>query len=367
MNKMIFANLVHRPVRSLISVVAIALEVTMILLMVGLATGILSDSVERQKGMGWDVIVQPPGSSFLSGISGAPVSVKVADILAKQPHVQSVAPIIWQLTTAGAVEVVYGIDLPSFEALGGPFHFISGGPFNGPFSIIIDDYAAAAKHLKVGDTMQILNHDFTICGIVEHGRGARKFLPMSTLQDLIGAQGKASVFYLKLDNPENAPEVVDEIKSVPGLEKYSVRSMRDYLSMWTVGHMPGLSQFIDVIIGVAVTIGFIVIFQSMYTAVMERTREIGILKSLGASKLYIVNVILRETFLLAVCGIILGIIASYGARAGIIARFPTLRVMIQPPWLVYAAIIAMVGSLIGATYPAFKAAQKDPIDALAYE
>ncbi len=56
---------------------------------------------------------------------------------------------------------------------------------------------------------------------------------------------------------------------------------------------------INVVIGIAMIIGFIVIFQAMYTAVMERTREIGILKSLGAGKLYIVNVVLRETLLIA--------------------------------------------------------------------
>ncbi len=367
MNKMIVANLVHRPVRSLISVVAIAVEVTLILLMVGLATGILTDSRQRQQGIGGDVIVQPPGSSFLSGISGAPVSIKVGAILRKLPHVAAVAPIIWQLNTAGAVEVIYGIDLKSFEELGGPFHFLAGGPFAAPDSIIIDDYSAGANHKEVGDKLELLNHQFTICGIVEHGRGARKFLPIATLQDLIGAQGKASVFYLKLDDPNHASAVVQEVKSVPGLEKYSVRSMRDYLSMMTVTNMPGLSQFINVVIGVAVVIGFIVIFQAMYAAVMERTREIGILKSLGASKLYIVNAILRETLVLTLAGILLGIVVSYAARAGIVTKFPTLRVMIQPPWLVYAAIIAIGGAMIGAIYPAIKAAQKDPIDALAYE
>ena len=62
---------------------------------------------------------------------------------------------------------------------------------------------------------------------------------------------------------------------------------------------------IEIVIGIAVIVGFLVIFQSMYTAVMERTREIGILKSLGASKLYIVNVVLRETILLAIIGIIM--------------------------------------------------------------
>ena len=92
------------------------------------------------------------------------------------------------------------------------------------------------------------------------------------------------------------------------------------------GSYSGLNKFIKVVIGIAVVIGFIVIFQSMYTAVMERTREIGILKSLGASKTYIVRVILRETLLLAVTGILVGYIISTIGQAGLIHRFPTLRV-----------------------------------------
>ncbi len=364
---MIVANLVHRPMRSIISIVAIAVEVTLILLMVGLATGILEDSKARTQGIGGDVIVQPPGSSFLAGITGAPVSIKVADVLRKLPHVNAVAPIIWQLNTAGNVEVIYGIDLRSFEELGGPMRYLSGGPFQADNDVIVDDYFASSKNIHVGDTIEILNHPFRVSGIVLHGRGARKFLPMKTLQDLIGAQGKASVFYVKLDNPANAPAVVDEIKQTPGMQNYAVRSMREYLSMMTVGNLPGLSQFIAVVIGVSVVIGFIVIFQSMYTAVMERTREIGILKSLGASRFYIVNVIMRETLLLAIGGIILGIIVSYAARAGIVSHFPTLRVIVPPGWIGYATVIAIAGAILGAVYPAYKAARKDPIDALAYE
>jgi putative ABC transport system permease protein len=122
-----------------------------------------------------------------------------------------------------------------------------------------------------------------------------------------------------------------------------------------------------VVITISVIIGFIVIFQSMYTAVMERTREIGILKSMGASKLYVVNVVLRETVLLAIGGILLGIAVSLAARMGIAQRLPLLRVMITADWIVKATLIAMVGAIAGALYPAFKAAQKDPIDALAYE
>ena len=364
---MILANLMHRPFRTIIGVVAVGVEVTLILLIVGIMLGMLEDGKTRQVGIGADIMVQPPGSSLLMGVSGAPVSVKVADKVRKLPHVAAVAPVVNQLTTAGAVKVIYGIDLPSFNPVSGGFRYVSGGSFQQPDDVLIDDLEAASKHLKVGDTVEMLNHNFRVVGIVEHGKGARDFIPMSTLQDLIGATGKATIFYVKLDDPNNADAVVKEIKSIPGMQQYGVHSLKEYLSLMTPASLPGLSTVIDVVIGIAMIIGFIVIFQAMYAAVMERTREIGILKSLGAGKLYIVNVVLRETLLIAVGGVILGIGISYAARAGLKTRFQTLPVLITYAWLVKAAIIALVGSLLGAFYPAMKAAQKDPIDALAYE
>jgi putative ABC transport system permease protein len=366
MNKMIVGNLVHRPIRSLISVIAVALEVTLILLIVGLSLGMVSDSRQRQAGIGGDVVVMPPGSSYIVGLTGAPMPIKIGDVLAKLPHVNVVAPVITQVSTNGTVEVIAGIDLKSYEALG-PFHFLKGGPFQGPDDVIIDNVLATAKHIKVGDQLEILNNPFRVSGIVAPGKGARKFLQLAVLQDLNGSKDKASIFYLKLDNPDNADAVVSEIKQVPGMERYVAYSMAYYLSMLTPNNYPGLKTFLDVVIAISVTIGFIVIFQAMYTAVMERTREIGILKSLGASKLYIVNVILRETVMLALGGIILGILISLAARVGIAHRIPTLRVVVTGGWILWTTIIAIGGAMLGAVYPAFRAAQKDPIEALAYE
>jgi putative ABC transport system permease protein len=367
MNKMVIANLVHRPLRSLISIVAIALEVTLILLIVGLCYGVMNDSRQRQAGMGADVVVMPAGSTVIAGVSGAPLFLKLGDILSKLPHVEVVAPVVMQFSTAGTLEIIYGIDPDSFERLGGPFHYLEGGSFRASNDVLVDDIFAKAQHKRVGDAIEILNDNFRIAGIVEHGRGARKFLQMSKLQEMIGAHGKCSAFYLKLDDTNNAPAVVNEIKNVPGMEEYNVRSMREYLSLMTPTSYPYLSTFINVVIGVSVTIGLIVIFQAMYTAVMERTREIGILKSIGASKLYIVNVILRETTLLAVAGIIAGIAFSLLAQKALGYKMPLVRIEVSAGWMVRAAGIAILGSLAGAVYPALKAAQKDPIDALAYE
>jgi putative ABC transport system permease protein len=367
MNRMIVGNLVHRPVRSLISIVAVALEVTLILLIVGLSLGMLRDNRTRNAGIGADVIVLPPGSSFIAGLTGAPMPVKIGDVLAKLPHVTSVAPVVTTIGTAGTVEIIAGIDLRSYESLSGGFHFLEGGPFQHPYDVLVDDLFAQSKHVRVGDTIDILNNKFRISGIVERGKGARKFVQMSTLQDLIGAKDKATIFYLKLDDPSNADAVVDEIKHVPGMDRHTVNTMASYLAAMSTSNIPLLSTFINVVVGISMVIGFIVIFQAMYTAVMERTREIGILKSMGASKLYIVNVVLRETFLLALAGILLGIGISMASRLALAHRFPLMQVVVDGGWIIRATLISIVGALLGALYPAFKAAQKDPIDALAYE
>jgi putative ABC transport system permease protein len=366
MNKMIVANLAHRPVRSAISIVAVAIEVTLILLIVGFSLGMLNDSRSRQAGIGADVIVLPPSSANLVGVTGAPMPVKIGDLMAKLPHVSVVSPVLFQLSLGGGhLQNLYGIDLHSYEGLH-PFRFLAGGPFQGPDDILVDDVYANGNHARVGDHVDLLNQRFRIAGIVAHGQGARIFLELSTLQELNGAQGKASAFYVKADKSANTQTVVQEIKDIPHMDAYGVHSMHEYLSMLTPDNIPMLSTFINIVIGISVTIGFIVIFQAMYAAVMERTREIGILKSLGASKFYIVSAILRETAILAFAGIIVGFAISFAARVAIQTR-TTLPVDISARWLVRVVVIAFVGSLLGAIYPAVKAAQKDPIDALAYE
>src|ERR1035437_9668287 len=196
MNKMVVANLVHRPTRSLITMSAIALEVTMILLVVALFYGLMNGSKESQLGVGADLMVMPPGSSSLIGLTGAPISVKVGDVLRRVPHVVTAVPVIWWFTQK-PLEIIYGIDLASYDTLPPKFRYLSGGPFQGPYDVIVDDYFAGMNHKKGADTTEILAQDFRISGIVPQGRGCRKCLPLETMQDLISADGRASVFYLK--------------------------------------------------------------------------------------------------------------------------------------------------------------------------
>jgi putative ABC transport system permease protein len=367
MNKLVLGNLLHRPLRTLISVFAIAIEVVMILCIVAIMMGQINGARDMATGIGADMIVQPPTASNLSGISGAPVPAKIADVLRKLPHVAVVAPVIVNLTVGASLETIWGIDYESFNALR-PYHFLAGTPFQGPDDVIVDDYFAKSdKGHHVGETITILNHQFRICGIVEHGKGGRKFLQIRTLGGMEGTPENASLFYLRSDNPDNQELIRKEILAVPGLSDYQVKTMAEQLSFLTPEHLPAFTIALNVVIGIAVIIGFLVIFQSMYTAVMERTREIGILKSLGASKGYIVNVVLRESALVTVCGILLGMVLTQLIHAWMAYRFPTLPFFTTMDWWFRGAGIALAGGILGALYPAVKAAGKDPIDALAYE
>jgi putative ABC transport system permease protein len=367
MNKLILANLLHRPLRAFISVFAVAIEVVMMLTIIAIMMGQLTGQKKLNNGIGADLIVRPGNATFLNGVSGAPVSAQLANYLAKLPHVTVASPVITNLSMGDSLEVLWGIDYASYSRLS-PFVFRSGGPMQGPYDVMVDDiYAASDKGHYVGDTITIFKHPFRISGIFEHGKGGRKLVSITTLGELLGSDGKASVFYLKVDKPEDLALVTNEIHTVRGLESYQVMTMNEWYSLMTPDHIPALNIAIRVVIGIAVIIGFLVIFQSMYTSVLERTREIGILKSMGASKMTIVTVVLRETAILAALGVVGGIAISFGVKALLGQKFPTLYLDMSAAWIVRGALIAFVGSLCGAIYPAWMAARKDPIDALAYE
>jgi putative ABC transport system permease protein len=329
--------------------------------------GMLNDQKERTNGIGADLMLRPSNASYMNGVGGATMPIKFAEALRRLPHVSVVSPVNAALSTKGSIEVIDGIDYASFNALK-PFVFMSGGPFTGPYDIIIDDVEArVGKGYHVGDTMQVYDHDFRISGIVEHGKGGRKLLPLDTMDNISGSPDKASIFYIKCDDPTNEQSVINEIHVTRGLEDYPVQTMEDWLSLMTPEKLPGFNISLNVVTGIAVIVGFLVIFQSMYTAVLERTREIGILKSMGASKTTIVTVVLRECAVLAIAGVIIGIAGTFGVRSLISHVFPTQHFEITASWLGRGAMIAFVGALFGALYPAWMAARKDPIDALAYE
>lgn len=362
-NKLVLENLKFRPIRSGLSVVAIALEVTLMLTIVGLSHGMLAEAEQRARGVGADVIIRPRGSSLLT-MSSATIDQRLVDWLQKQPHVtMAMGTVIHPLR---GLDTVTGINLERFNAMSGGFGFVQGGRFERPDDIMVDRYFAQQNGLSVAASMEVLNRKWRVCGIFEGGKLARVVVPMDRLQELTGNTGKVSQLYAKVDAPANIQGVIDALKS--RLEGYPIYSMPELVSYYSVDKTPGLGAFINVVIGLSVVIGFLVVFLSMYTTVLERTREIGILKSLGASPAFVLGLLVRETAVLALLGSVLGIALSYGSRWLIATLVPaSLSQHIVPEWWPIAAAIALAGALLGAAYPGFQAAKQDPIEALAYE
>jgi putative ABC transport system permease protein len=371
MNKLIFANLVHRPMRSIISVLAVAIEVVMILSIVAVFMGMLDSQKQRTNGIGADLMLLPSNASMFNGLGSPSMPIRDREALLKLPHVAVVSPAIQKISTTSNVEILYGIDYESFAALK-PFVFLAGGPFQGPNDAIIDDKfagtrnPATGKPYAVNDSVKILDQPFRVAGIVEEGKGGRKLIPIDTMGTLMGVEDKASIFYIKCDSPANDDLVMQEIRSTRGFGNNTLVTVDSWLNEFTPDNIPGFNIALEVVTGIAVTIGFLVIFQSMYTAVLERTREIGILKSMGASKATIVGVVLRECAVLAAAGVVLGIAGVFVVQL-LLHRIATVEFEITGSWIWRAAGIAFLGSLCGALYPAWMAARKDPIEALAYE
>jgi len=363
-NKLVLANLAHRPVRTILSIVAIAVEVTMILTLVGVSNGTLHESARRARGTGADILVRPPGSSVLTNLSSAPMSDRLPAVLMEEPHVTlATGTIVHPLELFDSIT---GLDMDQFSKMSGGFRFFQGGLPVQDTDMIIDEPYAREKHLQVGSKLTLAAHEWNVSGIYEPGKLARLCVKLDTLQRFTGNPNRLSQVYVKVDDPSRAQAVVDSLRAkMPG---YQIYTMEYFTSLLSVNSLGLLRNFTYVVIGIAMIVGFIVVFMAMYTAVLERTREIGILKAVGSSDGLILGILLRETLLLAVFGTVVGILLTYFTQWLMLHVVPnSLTQETVYGWWPIAGAIAIVGALFGAIVPGVKAIRQDATEALSYE
>jgi len=360
---MVIQNLRARPLRSILSIVAVSLQVFLVLLIVGLTSGVLADWGERAEGVGADIMVQPPNSSIFFAFSGAGIPESYCDKLAQEPSVDEAAP-VFILVNAGNLNVIYGIDEPRFEGLSKGFKFLSGHAMQNPDDALADDLVAQSMHLRVGTRIRLMNRDFNLAGIVMHGKGARFFISLRTAQDIAGAEKRISMIYVRSKGDTEGTRAA-LVRALPN--KYIVRTTAEYLTLMTSSNLPELKPFIRAFVILGAGISFLVILLTMHTMVLERTREIGILKALGTSRMGILGLIEIEASMMAVIGAVFGLLVTFATITVLRHSSPTLQIRIAPMWILRAVAMAIAASLLGALYPSYRAAQADPIEALSYE
>jgi len=362
-HRYIVSNLAHRPIRTVLSVLAIAVEVTMILTLVGVSYGTLDGTARRARGVGADIMIRPPGSSVIS-LSSAPMNDKLVTVLQQQPHVRlAIGTIVQPLE---GFDTMTGLDLDQFSKMSGGFHFLEGGPFQHDDDILVDEFYARQKNIHAGDTMQLINHSWHVAGIFESGKLTRICVRLPMLQQDTGNPHRLSQIYIKVDDPAQTHAVLQELrKLLPG---YPIYTMEEFTSLLSINSIGLLRNFIGVVIAIAIIVGFIVVSMAMYTAVLERTREIGILRSLGASSAMIFSLLLKETVILSVAGTVVGIALTYLAQWSLehVGHSGLVQETVYGWWPI-AGLIAITGAVLGTLAPAFKAIHQEVIAALAYE
>ncbi|MBV8069531.1 MAG: ABC transporter permease [Acidobacteriaceae bacterium] len=362
--KLVIQNLKARWVRTLLSALVVGVQVMSILTLIGLSRGMLQQSAERAKGSGADIFLRP-GAQGTFSINTGQVSEKFVPFVARQQHVRYAVGVL--IIPLKAVTTITGVDFNELHQIAGKFRFVEGGPPRGPDDLLVDEFYARQNKIGIGQKVKLLGHDWRVAGVLPGGILGRFIVPIVTLQALTSNTGRISEILVKLDDPGLTDQVVERLNEVLRGNLQAI-SMTAFVSQFSMNNIPELKAFITVITALAVIVGFLVVFLSMYTAVIERTREIGILKALGAKPLTIVDILVREAIFLAVAGWLFGIALAFAVKVGVTTIVPaTLPVINAPDWWPIAAAIALIGALLGAIYPGTKAAQQDAIEALAYE
>jgi putative ABC transport system permease protein len=398
------ANIMHHKLRSALSALGIGIGVAMLITLSGLSRGSLYEVADRWESVDADIIVFPRGwGENAADKSGSGISDKIAaKILADHADiVERVVPIFtWPIKLGGQDQMTVGVDPEQWHTLTGGRELIEGrlfdpdnafsrwilsklltpsangelveiseadlsAPEHNGLELVVDSRLAKAGKFHVGQCVEAANHKWTIVGVVPSGAMARVFLPRRTSQYLLGSGdiGKSTLMFVKL---RPGADVASAVRAISRSTKQDVVPAGRYRGM-LVEKFGIMFRYVDAVNGVAMVIAFLFTMITLYTMVLQRTREIAILKSSGASNFFIVRQVLAESLMLTAAGTVAGILLSF-AGAKLIETFaPLLTVTITPRWIFIAAAAAMGGAILSAVYPAYRATRVDMLQALTYE
>jgi len=367
MNSLVSSNLTHHPARTAVSIIGVAVGVILVVLTVGLVRGALKERANRDANVGVELMLRQAGQGLSLTSADMTMPVRNIEQVLAIPGVAAATPVGQNLEMGGknglGLQQIDGIDFPGFTAASN-LRIVRGEalPLSGDSAIVDSKYAANNK-VGPGDLVRVLGRELRIVGVYEPESGARIKVPLATLQEILGAEGKCSMIFIKCENPGQQEAVARRI--LEALPEYRVIFTRDLPTLFTNG-FNSFNVFLNVVRGLAVVISLLVILLTMYTSVTERTRQIGILKSLGASKIRIAWIFEKEALLISLIGVVGGLLFSY-LSAFLMARYLRLNIDLEARSLLLASLAGLLSGAVGALYPALRAASQDPIDALSYE
>jgi putative ABC transport system permease protein len=365
MLELVFANLLVRPFRTIISVIGVAIGVVLIVLFTGLARGMTNEIAKRASNWKAEILFTRPGGMEATS-SNASLNVAYAAKLKEIDGVAETLPVIRYFSPdsrgSWGMRMLEGADFDAYARMN-ELTLIKGRAPQGNEEIVIDERQAQDDKLDVGDSFDLFGgKPHKVVGIFSPPSGARIKFSLAGLQDALQTD-KCTYVLVKVKSGYDPAAVERNINdALPG-NKITLTS--DIVTD-AQERIPGLTTFLRVLVALGAFVSTIFVLLSMYTTVTERRKEIGILKSLGASTSFIISTIEGEAFLIGLLGIALGGIISV-VTSSIISRQFDLSFEFSTGWLLTAVAIAIAGSLFGALYPAWRASAIDPVEVMVNE
>ncbi len=399
-------NLTTRGLRSWLTIIGVIIGVAAIVAIVSVGQG-MQETISAELGsLGGDVVFVMAGSSFQMGIGQAAYAreagelddrdVEIAEAVEGVLHV---APDIF-----GFVEVSYLKQNRTLYMYGTNENWvkvrnranIESGRFlkKGDSGVVVlgDTIAKEAfdKEILIGSNIKIEGESFRVIGILEKfgGFGSDEdqsvYLTLEDAEPYSGGMGVDNYYAIEIKvESERTEEIAERIKEKLMISRHVNEENIDFtvltpetISEMVLNIMNTINLFLYGIAAISLIVGAVGIANTMFTSVTERTRQIGILKSLGMTNKEVMNLFLVESALIGLVGGILGLFVGFiisGAIGQIAAfflrgaMFRTSFISITPTLIIFALVFSIVIGVLSGIFPARRAARLQPVEALRYE
>jgi ABC-type antimicrobial peptide transport system permease subunit len=249
------------------------------------------------------------------------------------------------------------------------FNVVEGELLTGNHQVMLGRMLAESLSLSVGETMQMSGMRFKVKGIYESGTGWEDSGAVISLRDgqaMLGRPRKVTMYSVVLHNPKDAAKMVEKINT-------EIPTVHAALAGEFVDQMPDMESM-DAMMGgisvLAIIIGGMGVMNTMLMSVLERTREVGVLRALGWRRRRVLELIIEESLILSGIGAVGGILIAFGLGY-LMSINPLTGDMINIKWTILifarAILVALMLGLVGGIYPAYRATKMQPVEALRYE
>jgi len=407
-----WANLMHNKVRTGLSALAVGLGIMLLLISNGLAGGSIAEVAERMQSVDAELVILPAQDNIIF-TNGAPFPRLYRKYIEKQadehgPLAADVIPVFFgQVRMGGQQQRLFGVDPAQMPLFLGARRCLEGSVFDrargfagrirqgsaefppedaderaiGAFladglELVIDQrlrrvgridpQTGARVPYALGDQIRVMGRAFRIVGVVEAGVAGRVFAPLQTLREIaLAGEKKSSMFFVKLRPDVDPVAAADRLAAKLGsAARVELKSAYGTLLRESFAQV---NMYMNASSGLALVVCFLFILLTMYTIVLERTREIGMLKSLGVTRVDLLRLSIIEALLISLTGVLIGIAIAFAVKWGLAIARPLLTVELTAGRLVLGVFIGVVGGALSALYPGYRAARLDPAVALSYE